>query len=143
MPAAAVGRVEFPAGAVGVMQVLPSTAADPSVNIRNITTIENNIHAGVKYMRFIRDKYLADAPMSEVDRHLFAFASYNAGPNRIASMRRRAAARGYDPNVWFQNVEILAAKEIGRETVQYVSNIFKYYVAYKLALEKELQAKPS
>jgi membrane-bound lytic murein transglycosylase MltF len=136
-------KLVSPAGAVGVMQLLPSTAADPSVNIRNITTLENNIHAGVKYMRFIRDTYLADAPgMSEVDRHLFAFASYNAGPNRIAAMRRRAAAQGLDPNVWFQNVEILAAKEIGRETVQYVSNIFKYYVAYKLALEKEQRPKP-
>jgi membrane-bound lytic murein transglycosylase MltF len=134
-------KLVSPAGAVGVMQVLPSTAADPNVNIRNVRNVENNIHAGVKYMRFIRDRYLSDAPMTELDRHLFAFASYNAGPNRIASMRRRAAARGYDPNVWFQNVEILAAKEIGRETVQYVSNIFKYYVAYKLALEKELQPK--
>jgi len=137
-------KLVSPAGAVGVMQVLPSTAADPNVNIRNISKIENNIHAGIKYMRFIRDNYLSDSPeMSEIDRHLFAFASYNAGPNRIAAMRRRAAAQGLDPNVWFQNVEVLAAKEIGRETVQYVSNIFKYYVAYKLALEKGLQPKPS
>jgi membrane-bound lytic murein transglycosylase MltF len=136
-------KLVSPAGAVGVMQVLPSTAADPSVNIRNITKLENNIHAGIKYMRFICDTYLADAPtMSEIDRHLIAFASYNAGPNRIASMRRRAAEQGLDPNVWFQNVELLAAKEIGRETVQYVSNIFKHYVAYKLALEKELKSKP-
>jgi len=135
-------KLVSPAGAVGVMQVLPSTAADPSVNVRNISRIENNIHAGIKYMRFIRDNYLADAPMSDVDRHLFAFASYNAGPNRVAAMRRRAAAQGLDPNVWFQNVEVVAAKEIGRETVQYVSNIFKYYVAYKLALERGLQPKP-
>lgn len=137
-------KLVSPAGAVGVMQVLPSTAADRNVNIRDISTLENNIHAGIKYMRFIRDNYLADAPMmSEFDRHLFAFASYNAGPNRISAMRRRAAAQGLDPNIWFQNVEVLAAKEIGRETVQYVSNIFKYYVAYKLALEKELQPKPA
>jgi membrane-bound lytic murein transglycosylase MltF len=135
-------KLVSPAGAVGVMQVLPSTAADPNVNIRDVTKLTNNIHAGIKYMRFIRDKYLADAPtMSDIDRHLFAFASYNAGPNRIAAMRRRAAAQGLNPNVWFQNVEVLAAKEIGRETVQYVSNIFKYYVAYKLALEKESQRK--
>ena len=77
------------------------------MNIRDVSKLENNIHAGIKYMRFIRDNYLADAPeMSEVDRHLFAFASYNAGPNRIAAMRRRAAAQGLDPNVWFQNVEV-------------------------------------
>jgi membrane-bound lytic murein transglycosylase MltF len=136
-------KLVSPAGAVGVMQLLPSTAADPNVNIRHIEKLENNIHAGVKYMRFIHEQYFKDAHMDELNRHLFAFASYNAGPNRIATMRRKAEARGLDPNVWFQNVEIIAAKEIGRETVQYVSNIFKYYLAYKLALEKELEPKRS
>ncbi len=38
---------------------------------------------------------------------------------------------GLDPNQWFNNVEEVAAKKIGRETVQYVSNIFKYYHAYR------------
>ena len=95
-----------PAGAVGVMQVLPSTAADPSVNIRNISKIENNIHAGIKYMRFIRDNYLADAPMTR-DRSAICSPSrrYNAGPNRIATMRKGRRPTGLDPNVWFQNVE--------------------------------------
>ena len=40
---------------------------------------------------------------------------------------------GYDPNMWFNNVEVAAAKVIGRETTQYVANIYKYYVAYRLA----------
>lgn len=136
-------KLVSPAGAVGVMQVLPSTAADRNVNIRDIEKLENNIHAGIKYMRFIQDQYFADAPMDDLNRHLFTFASYNAGPNRIAGLRRKAEAQGLDPNVWFRNVEIVAAREIGRETVQYVSNIFKYYLVYKLALEKELEAKPT
>jgi membrane-bound lytic murein transglycosylase MltF len=120
------------AGAVGVMQMLPSTARDPNVGIPDISSAENNIHAGVKYMRFILDRYFADAEMDELNRHLFAFAAYNAGPARVAGLRRKAEAMGLDPNRWRGNVEVVAAREIGRETVQYVSNIFKYYVAYRL-----------
>ena len=43
---------------------------------------------------------------------------------------------GFDPDVWFNNVEVVAAKKIGRETVQYVSNIYKYYIAYRLIVDK-------
>jgi membrane-bound lytic murein transglycosylase MltF len=129
-----------PMGAIGVMQVLSSTAADPNVSIPNIEELENNIHAGVKYMRFIMDRYFKDAEMDDLNRNLFAFASYNAGPARISGLRRQAVRDGLDPNVWFHNVEVVAAKEIGRETVQYVSNIYKYYVAYRLIVDR-LQTK--
>jgi membrane-bound lytic murein transglycosylase MltF len=122
------------AGAVGVMQVLPSTAADPNVNIANIEKLENNIHAGTKYLRFIIDRYYKDEPMDDVNKLLFAFASYNAGPAMIKGLRKKAVAMGLDPNVWFRNVEIVAAKSIGRETVQYVSNIYKYYITYQMVL---------
>ena len=133
------------AGAIGVMQVLPSTAADPNVNIANIEKLENNIHAGMKYLRFIIDRYYKDEPMDDVNKLLFAFASYNAGPARVKELRTKAAAMGLDPNVWFRNVEIVAAKSIGRETVQYVSNIYKYYIAYQMVfIQAEKKAdKPS
>lgn len=124
------------AGAVGVMQLLRSTAADPNVNIPEIDDLENNIHAGNKYMRFILDHYFGEAEMDELNKHLFAFASYNAGPNRIARLRKKTEEQGLDPNVWFQNVEIVVGREVGREPVRYVSNIFKYYVAYKLSLDQ-------
>ncbi len=125
-----------PAGAIGVMQLLPSTAADPNVNIPNIKELENNIHAGVKYLRFMSDRYFENEPMDELDKMLFSFASYNAGPAKISQLRRQARKAGLDPNIWFRNVEIIAARRIGRETVQYVSNIFKYYVAYRLIVDK-------
>jgi membrane-bound lytic murein transglycosylase MltF len=124
------------AGAVGVMQVLPSTAADPNVNINDIEKLEPNIQAGIKYMRFILDQYFKDAPMDDLNKNLFAFASYNAGPARVRGLRKKAADAGLDPNVWFRNVEVMAAREIGRETVQYVSNIFKYYIAYHLVVDR-------
>jgi membrane-bound lytic murein transglycosylase MltF len=121
------------AGAVGVMQLLPSTAADPNVGIPDITNLENNIHAGTKYLRFIRDRYFSDPAMDSLNQTLFTFAAYNAGPARIQGLREEAARTGLDANQWFGNVEHVAAKRIGRETVQYVSNIAKYWVAYRLA----------
>jgi membrane-bound lytic murein transglycosylase MltF len=125
-----------PAGAIGVMQLLPSTAADPNVGIPDIEKLEKNIHAGTKYLRFIVDRYYKDEPMDDVNRLLFAFASYNAGPARVSSLRKKAAKMGLDPNVWFHNVEVAAARVIGRETVQYVSNIYKYYIAYRMIIDQ-------
>jgi membrane-bound lytic murein transglycosylase MltF len=129
-------------GAVGIMQLLPSTAADKNVNINDIGELENNIHAGNKYLRFIRDRYFESQPMDDINKTLFSFASYNAGPARIARLRREATQKGLDPNVWFNNVELIAAKQIGRETVQYVSNIYKYWVAYRLSRD-ELGVSPT
>jgi membrane-bound lytic murein transglycosylase MltF len=124
------------AGAVGVMQVLPTTAADRNVNVAEIEKLENNIHAGIKYMRFIINRYYKDEPMDDLNKMLFAFASYNAGPAKVKRLRKKTAAMGLNPNVWFNNVEIAAAQVIGRETVQYVGNIYKYYIAYKMITEQ-------
>jgi len=124
-------------GAVGVMQVLPTTAKDKNVNIPDIENIDSNIHAGTKYLRFMMDRYFDDPKIDRLNRGLLAFASYNAGPAKISKLRKEAAAMGLDPNIWFRNVEVVAAKRIGRETVQYVSNIFKYYLAYRLIVDKK------
>ena len=125
------------AGAVGVMQILPSTAKDKNVGIPDIYELDPNIHAGTKYLRFMADSYFAmDPELDRLNRALFAFASYNAGPAKVAKMRAEAKEMGLDPNKWFGNVEVVAAKRIGRETVQYVSKILKYYVAYKLLEDK-------
>jgi membrane-bound lytic murein transglycosylase MltF len=123
-------------GAIGVMQILPSTAKDKNVNIPDIHEVEANIHAGSKYLRFVADRYFSDPAIDKLNRGLFTFAAYNAGPAKVARLRKEAKEMGLDPNVWFQNVEVVAAKRIGRETVQYVSNIFKYYVIYSLLDEK-------
>lgn len=124
------------AGAVGVMQLLPSTAKDKNIGIHNIHEVEANIHAGIKYLDFLRTRYFSDPAISTRDKTLLALAAYNAGPTRMINMRNKAAKQGYDPNKWFDNVELVAAKEIGRETVQYVSNIYKYYIAYRYSLEQ-------
>jgi membrane-bound lytic murein transglycosylase MltF len=125
-----------PGGAVGIMQVKPRTAAAAPISIPDITTADNNIHAGVKVLRDIADNYFNDPKIDPVNRLLFTFAGYNAGPNRIADLRKKAPAAGLDPNKWFGNVELLVAQSVGPVTVQYVSNIYKYYVAYKLVVEQ-------
>ena len=124
-------------GAIGVMQVMPATGADMAVG--DITEVEANIHAGVKYMRWMINHYYGKEPMTDLDKALFAFASYNAGAGRISQLRKEAAKRGLDPNVWFHNVEYVVAEKIGRETVTYVSNIYKYYIAYRLVLESRAE----
>lgn len=123
------------AGAVGIMQLLPSTAAGPPVGIQNIDEVEANIHAGARYLRALIDQYFADPEIPPLDRQLFALAGYNAGPNRIRRLRAEAAERGFDPNRWFGDVEVLVAQKVGREPTVYVSNIYKYYVSYKLLLD--------
>jgi membrane-bound lytic murein transglycosylase MltF len=122
------------AGAVGVMQLMPATGKE--MNVGNIAKIDANIHAGVKYVRFMMDQYYKDEPMDRLNKGLFTFASYNAGPARVRQLRNEAQKRGLDPNVWFGNVEQIACERIGRETVTYVSNIYKYYVAYQLLTEE-------
>ena len=125
------------AGAVGVMQLLPSTASDKNVGIREISKLDNNIHAGAKYLDFLRNRYFKDSSISAEAQVDFALAAYNAGPARVVELRTKAEDRGLDPNRWFGHVEHIAAEVIGRETVEYVANINKYYVAYKLMLERQ------
>ena len=126
-----------PVGAVGVMQVMPATGKE--MRVGDINEIEPNIHAGVKFLRAMMNDYYANEPMDRFNKGLFAFASYNAGPGRVRQLRKLAAQRGLDPNVWFNNVELVAAEKIGRETVTYVSNIYKYYLAYQLIEEERVE----
>jgi membrane-bound lytic murein transglycosylase MltF len=120
-------------GAIGVMQIMPATGGD--LDTGDITQLEPNIHAGVKYIRLLEDKYFQRLPMDPVNKTLFAFAAYNAGPSRVLRLRALAEKRGFNPDVWLKNVELVAAEKIGAETVTYVANIYKYYVAYRLMAE--------
>ncbi len=123
-----------PVGAIGIMQIMPATGKE--LNVGDITLLEPNIHGGVKYMRKMIDANFANQPIDPLNKGLLTFASYNAGPGKVRQLRREAEKRGLDPNVWFGNVEQIASERIGRETVTYVSNIYKYYVAYRLVVEE-------
>jgi membrane-bound lytic murein transglycosylase MltF len=130
-------RKRSSAGAVGIMQVRPATAADRNIAVGDVSKLENNIHAGVKYLAFLRDHYYSEADVAERDRVRFTLAAYNAGPGKIRKARALAARIGLDPNKWFRNVEIAALKVVGQEPVRYVSNINKFYVIFSLALARQ------
>lgn len=122
-----------PTGAIGVMQVLPSTGK--TLQVGDIKLLEPNIHAGAKYLDDLMSRYFSDVEFTDDDRTLFAFASYNAGPGTINRLRKEAEKRGLDPDRWFNNLELVVADKVGWETTTYVRNIYKYYVAYKLQLD--------
>jgi membrane-bound lytic murein transglycosylase MltF len=123
------------AGAVGLMQIMPETGRE--LRVGDIHKADPNVHAGAKYMAQLMDDYFNDAAFDDQNRNLFAFAAYDAGPEKIQSLRREAQALKLAPNLWFNNVERVAAARVGQEPVQYVRNIYKYYVAYKLIEEAD------
>src|SRR5262249_46863615 len=131
-------QARSPSGAIGIMQVMPQTGEQMKVG--DIRLAEANIHAGAKYMDMLMTDYFPDARFSEGNRRLFAFASYNCGPGNVSRARKEAAKRGLDPDKWFNNVEIVVAHRIGVQTTTYVRNIYKYYVAYRLTRDAQVEA---
>ena len=100
-------------------------------------TAENNIHAGVKFLQDIADAYFSDPKIDPVELP----AAHLCGVQRRPQSHRRSSEgccgrKGSIPNRWFGNVELLVSQRVGQTTVQYVSNIYKYYVAYKLVVEQ-------
>ena len=128
-------NVKSPVGAIGVMQVMPPTGKELKVGRHHLTRAE---HPCRREVHAVHDgPYYKDEPMDPLNKALMTFASYNAGPGRIRQLRRETEKRGLNPNVWFGNVERIASERIGRETVTYVSNIYKYYIAYRLLSDQQ------
>ncbi len=71
------------------MQILPSTAADKNVNIKNVKQLENNIHAATKYLAFLRERYFSDQKITPENQLAFTWAAYSAGPARCEKCARR------------------------------------------------------
>ena len=121
------------AGAIGLMQLLPSTAKDMGCD--DPYDPQANLRAGVRYLDWLRTNFFADPELDELERMDFILAAYNAGPGNVRKWRGLAQGRGLDPNVWHDNVERLARESVGVQPIRYVDNIEKYYVAYSLAYD--------
>lgn len=138
-------EAKSPMGAQGLMQIMPRAAEQ--VGISDISTPENNIRAGIKYLNWVRERFSEDLPF--VERVWFALAAYNAGAGHVFDARRLAEQKGWDPDRWFDHVEramlLLSQREYysqarhgyvrGSEPVAYVRNIRDRYRAYVLILE--------
>ena len=117
------------------MQVMPATGKDMKVG--DIHAVGGQRPRGDQVHAFHDRPVLQGRAHGRAQQGALRLRSYNAGPARIRGLRKDAqGSAGSIPNVWFSNVERVVAEKIGRETVTYVSNIFKYYVAYKLTLEE-------
>ena len=124
------------AGAMGIMQLMPSLAKDKRVGIKNLKPAKNNIHAGIKYLAVLRDQYFNGPDINPDNRMRFALAAYNAGPAKVQRIRALAKKSGYNPNVWFGHCEMAALRLVGQETVRYIRNINKYYIALRLVMKQ-------
>jgi membrane-bound lytic murein transglycosylase MltF len=119
------------------MQIKPSTAAGKPIGIIGVESDpDRNVHAGIAYLRYLADTYVSNPAVDAKNRTLMSFAAYNAGPHNLQKFRAFAQKTGLNPDIWFNNVELGAAKIIGFEPVQYVNNIYKYYIAYQLSAER-------
>ncbi|GJL50213.1 MAG: hypothetical protein NPIRA01_14400 [Nitrospirales bacterium] len=128
------------AGAVGLMQVLPRTAK--SLGFHDLGSPESGIHAGVKYLSWVRDRF--EPELSVSDRMWFTLAAYNVGQGHVLDARRLARQQGRNPNRWFGHVEetirLLSKRKYAKharhgycrcsEPVKYVREIKQRYEAY-------------
>jgi membrane-bound lytic murein transglycosylase MltF len=125
-----------PWGAIGLFQIKQATADEPYVDvgpIRGAENFDNNIHAGVKYLAWLKKSFFdSQKDLADEEKLRMMLAAYNAGPTRVQEAIAKAKEMGLDPNLWFRNVE-LAMLELGApEPVIYVSEINKHYVGYVL-----------
>ena len=80
--------------AVGLMQIKPSTAADPNVGIKGVAeNPDRNVEAGVKYLRFLADSYFQDLADDPVNQAFFALALKLPAVLAVFYDRRRAIQR--------------------------------------------------
>ncbi|MBD3420275.1 MAG: transporter substrate-binding domain-containing protein [Chitinivibrionales bacterium] len=133
------------AGAVGLMQIMPSTGRD--LRVGDISKPGPSLHGGTKYMRQLLRRFEKGIPFQE--RYRFALASYNAGYGHVIDARRLAQSLGLNSDVWFDNVEQamlkLAKPEYARkarygycrgsEPVMYVGNIQRLYNHYSQVVD--------
>jgi membrane-bound lytic murein transglycosylase MltF len=123
-------------GATGLFQIKPKTAREPYINIPNVAgakNAENNVHAGIKYLAWIKGRYFDPVEsMHEKDRVRMALAAYNAGPRTLINARQKARKLGLDPDRWFRNVEVAMLTMKKGEPVKYVSEINQHYLSYLL-----------
>lgn len=133
-------------GAIGLMQMMPSTARTYHITVRS--SEEDQIKAGVAYIASLYKslkKNIGDS-IAPSEMVYFVLASYNTGPGHVLDARRLALKYGADPNVWYGNVETYMGLKSdpkyykdpecrngyarGKETVDFVRKIDRRYMHY-------------
>ena len=142
-----------PAGAAGLMQMMPETAAH--LDVGDVHDPDESIRAGTRYLRCLIDVYEPTLPLAT--RIRFALASYDAGAGHVIDARLLARQLGLDPNRWYGNVEkamlLLEQPEYyegakrgrcrGSEVVRYVEEIDRRYRLYVQSVPEPFGAEPA
>jgi membrane-bound lytic murein transglycosylase F len=131
------------AGAVGLLQLMPSTAR--RFGAPDPTQPEQNVRAGAAYLQWL-DEFWADEFPDRERRLPFVLGSYNAGMGHVADARALARKHGHDPDDWDAVAFWLAQKSRPRvyadpvvrfgyargvETVNYVSDVLELWGHYR------------
>lgn len=109
-------------GAMGLMQLMPSTARQYGVSERDVFNPESNVNGAVKLISSLQKHYSVIANRDE--RLNFVLAAYNAGPGHVDDARRLAVKYRKNPNVWRGNVDSLVLKMSQPE--YYNDSVVKY-----------------
>lgn len=131
------------AGAAGLLQLMPPTAAEFGVS--NVYDPEQNVAGAIRFLRWLTD-YWTDIIPDDTERRKFILASYNTGHGHVEDARRLTEKNGGDSNVWADVAYWLLQKskrEVysdpvvrygfcrGLEPVTYVSFILDRYAHYQ------------
>lgn len=132
------------AGARGLMQIMPSTAAYLGLPMSSIHDPEHNVRAAAKYIQELSG-YFRNIP-NQAERQMFVIASYNGGYFHIQDAMALARKNGKDPHRWRDVAYYVLALEQpvfykdpvvkygymrGSETVDYVDRIRQRYAQYR------------
>ncbi len=113
--------VRSPAGARGLMQLMPGTARETAlsagmpVNTADLYQPGVNIRLGSRYLAGLLEEFDGNRAL--------AAAAYNAGPNRVKQWLRRSADNPVPMDIWIETIPFL-------ETRGYVQNVLAYSVIY-------------
>jgi peptidoglycan lytic transglycosylase len=128
--------VKSPAGALGLMQVMPKTGAQTakSIGLKNfktykLTQAETNIPIGTAYMKQMLDKF--DGNM------VLATAAYNAGPHRVNKWLPKNGC--IEPDVWIEQIPFNETRKYVRR-VLFFANIYDWRLGNEIKPIKERMA---
>lgn len=135
-------------GALGLMQLMPSTARDVGVSEDDVFDAAANVRGAVTLISRLNRHYASIASADE--RINFILAAYNAGAGHVDDARALARKYGKNPDVWLGNVDgfVLRMSQAeyynqpevkrgyfrGSETYHYVNGIRDRWEKYKRAV---------
>ncbi len=123
-----ISNARSPAGARGLMQLMPATArqmasaAGLRISTEDLYEPALNIRLGSDYLAYLLEDFQGN--------RILAAAAYNAGPNRVRQWLQRSSENPLPPDIWVETIPFA-------ETRNYVQNVLAFAVIYAHRMEQE------